>query len=90
MKWKCARQILDSNRLSRMRVPCYTRNSEHTFDIFAFPGSRTYARNNPSPRARLANICIPGSLTHTYTHACIQDPWMDHVRKEKREKNAVA
>jgi len=41
---------------------------EHIFDIFAFPGSCVYARNNPNSRAHYVGICIPGS------HAHIRDP----------------
>lgn len=72
-------------RLSRMRFPCYIRNGEHTFDIFAFPGSRTYARNNPNSRARLANICISGSLTHTRAPASRIREWITCVKKRKKK-----
>jgi len=60
-------EFLVLNRFSRMQFPCYTGNSENISDIFAFPGSRTYARNNPNPYARLT-ICISGSLTHMRAH----------------------
>lgn len=41
---------------------------EHTFGIFAFPGSCVYAHNNPNSRARHAGICISG-ITHTSVNA---------------------